>query len=113
MRSPTKPSRTDHASGCSAESRSRPLLQAKLLGVQPRTSAVNPNVSQRGRVAAKSSFEPATEAGQDPEIIVRTFIGGLAGCPRPGGSDFWSEKDAPFPRLVVQRSWSRYFLPLS
>ncbi len=60
---------------------------------------------------AESSFEPATEAGQDPEIIVRTFIGGLAGRPRPEGSDFWSGKDTPLPPdSVVLRNWSRYFL---
>ena len=67
----------------------------------------NPNVSQRGRAAAKSSSSRATEAGQDPEIIVWTFIGGLAGGPRPGGSDFWSEKDTPFPptRCAAQLVW--------
>jgi hypothetical protein len=49
-----------------------------------------PECLTAGEGSDEKEFEPTTEAGQDPEIVARTFIGGLASRPRPGGSDLWS-----------------------
>src|SRR5258707_11957092 len=75
--------------------------------------SVSPNVSQRGRVAAKSSSirrrrqVKIRESSYRPSSAV--LLIGLA----PGVRIFGLGKTHHSPRLVVQRNWSRYFLPLS
>jgi hypothetical protein len=52
-------------------------------------------MSHSGEGSGEEQLDSATEAAQDPEIIVRTFIGGLARRSRPERSDFWLGEEAP------------------
>jgi hypothetical protein len=73
----------------------------------------SPNVSQRGRVAAESSSSRRrrqvkirkSSCGPSSAVLLAVLV--------PGVRIFGQGKTHHFPRLVVQRNWSRYLLPLS
>jgi hypothetical protein len=66
----------------------------------------SPDVSPRGRVAGEKGLGPATEAAQNPEIIVPTLSSGLARRPRPVSSVFLSRRDTPIPATGPATHWS-------
>src|SRR6202162_6381217 len=73
----------------------------------------SPNVSQRGRVATRSS-----SIGRRRQVKIRKSLCGpssavLLAVLAPGIRIFGQGKTHHSPRLVVQRNWSRYLFPLS
>ena len=73
----------------------------------------NPNVSQRGRVATKRSSSRRRRRVKIRKLSCGPSSAGLLAVLARGVPICGQWKDTPFPRLVVQRNWSRYFLPLS
>jgi hypothetical protein len=73
----------------------------------------SPNVSQRGRVATKRSSSRRRRRVKIRKLSRGPSSAVLLAVLAPGVPICGQWKDTPFPRLVVQRNRSRYFLPLS
>src|SRR5438128_4949894 len=71
------------------------------------------NVSQRGRVAAKSSSSRRRRQVKIRKSSCGPSSAVLLVVLAPGVRIFGQRKTHHSSRLVVQRNWSRYFLPLS
>jgi len=82
-------------------------------GILRGRQVTSPNVSQRGRVATKRSSRRRRRQVKIRKLSCGPSSAVLLAVLAPGVPICGQWKDTPFPRLVVPRNWSRYFLPLS